>query len=1251
VGLTGPDGRTAGDVAGDNPAPDARIADAPFDSRALELDALMRAVAKDDPFSPGAGFPSVAFQSRRFEFLHRLGSGGFGVVYLARDLATGESLAVKTIPAPSAELVYRLKREFRALADLRHENLVSFYELFVEEDRVFLTMEYVPGTNFLSFVRGTGLDERRLRGALAQLVAGLSALHAAGKMHRDVKPSNVLVTPEERVVLLDFGLATEITENELGASIVLAGTPEYMSPEHARNASLSPASDWYSVGVLLHQALTGKVPFRGTRTELILQHEAARATVLGPMPGVPDDLADLCRSLLAYEPGRRPGPEEIRAVLGRFATQHPPPDARIAEAPFVGRTPELDALRRGLGRVKSGETVAVLIEGASGAGKTSLVRQFLSEIEREVGPIILRGRCYERERVPYAGFDSLTDDLCRFLHSLDPPALGTLLPRNMGALVQLFSTFERVPTIAHQPDSFPLVSPDRQEVRRKAFDAFRELLARIADRRVLILHIDDLQWGDLDTAALIRVLLRAPDSPRMLLILAFRSEERERSACLQALNGDAFQEPIRLHLGPLPGHEAELLLQHLLAGRSRRIDTAALARDAEGNPFLIQELAWFVAGRGEEWEAGAPLDVYRALRARVDRLPVAARKLLETLAVAGHPVPELVAWRAAGQSGAPSEGSGLLSSHHLVRASMAEGERQLEPFHDRIREAVVARLSLARTRECHQRLAEALEASRVADPEVLASHHEAAGNPARALKFFVPAAARAQQVLAFDRAARLLQRAVDLVPQGDPRRYHLLASLGEALANAGKAVEAGRTYLAAAAGEAAEVQTGLRRRAAEQLLFAGQIEEAKRLIGPELRANGFGIPGGPRRALLSVLWNQLHVRTRGLEPGKRGEATPERLALLEHVHRLSMGLTLVEAATGASLGTHFALEALHSGDPRIVALGTLQLAGHSMPWPFSSRTNHLFTLARKRVEAVGDRGLLAFMLTVEGFRQWASSNWREVVRILDAADPVLREDAPDRVWELWTSRSMANRSLFFVGRWTELRRRVFAGLSLARECGHIYGMATMCANFGIGAWLSHGDPAGARRSLREVAAIWTVPGLQQFWFLAAHILIDLYLGDGEAAWARLRAGSPDIRRSLQAAYPVNRLIVYHLCGCAALAAAAQRGLSAGGRRELLKTTEILARKLDKVEGPSARPLAELLHGGIAAQRGEMTEAARHLGAGVLALDSAGMRAHADAARRHLARIRGEPLPPFLAGEEVAAPDAAVRMLAPGFPAA
>lgn len=398
----------------------------------------------------------------------------------------GADVALKTIPFGRPDFVYRLKREFRALADLHHENLVAYYELFADHEACFFTMEYVPGGTFIDFVRPAGrLDEARLRRGLDQLARGLTALHDAGKLHRDIKPSNVLVGDDGRLVLLDFSLATQLEVSGLSRSAELAGTPEFMSPKHALGESVSAASDWYGVGVMLYQALTGRLPFWGTWAQLVEMklHPVELQSPSRLCPGLDPRLVELTMALLSPDPTQRPGAAELHRLMdasggsGRAAT----PKHTTHEIRLVGRAAELGRLREALRATRLSKSACVLVEGASGVGKTTLVKSFLSWAERSEGAVIFLGRCYERERVPYQGIDSLVDDLCRFLKSLGASEVESLLLRHMPALVQLFPVLERVPAIAGHR-SRPAPAPDQQELRRQAFLALRELLARAADR-------------------------------------------------------------------------------------------------------------------------------------------------------------------------------------------------------------------------------------------------------------------------------------------------------------------------------------------------------------------------------------------------------------------------------------------------------------------------------------------------------------------------------------------------------------------------------------------------------------------------------------------------------------------------------------------------------------------------------------------------------------------------------------------------
>jgi serine/threonine protein kinase len=201
-----------------------------------------------------------------YKILERIGAGGMGVVYEVHDRARDEIVALKTLLRTSAADIYRLKREFRSLANVAHANLVALYELYVEGELCFFTMELVRGSNFVEYLRSGGDPWRsyeRLVSAFGQLVDGISTLHRLGKLHRDIKPSNVLVTAEARVVILDFGLITELvpTAHYDGADAA-GGTPAYMAPETGSSAGSTEAADWYAVGVTLFEALTAGFPFQ-----------------------------------------------------------------------------------------------------------------------------------------------------------------------------------------------------------------------------------------------------------------------------------------------------------------------------------------------------------------------------------------------------------------------------------------------------------------------------------------------------------------------------------------------------------------------------------------------------------------------------------------------------------------------------------------------------------------------------------------------------------------------------------------------------------------------------------------------------------------------------------------------------------------------------------------------------------------------------------------------------------------------------
>jgi len=430
-------------------------------------------------------------------FLHRrLGAGGFGIVYEAEDLRDGGRVALKMLRRAEAGWLSRFKREFRALQGLSHPNLVSFEELFGVGGDWFFTMELLEGVDFLRHVAGEHpgrVDEAKLRAALLQLLDGLAALHAVDKVHRDVKPSNVLVTTEGRLVLIDFGLVLDGAHSTEGA---LLGTPAYMAPEQAVDGSVGASADVYAVGAMLFEALTGRRPIEGAPLQVLVAKQTfdpVRPSAV--TEGVPPDLDDLCWRLLQRQPFERPGAAEARNILVQGAGGTSPSgsvrSSRVStRPPFVGRSEALARLEHALERARQQGT-SVLVSGESGIGKSRLVREFTARIaDRDARAIVLDGRCHEREAIPYKTVDGIVDALASRLCRLPTAEVKALLPTRRSLLGHLFPSLLRVPQLRDEAARATLPEGTPHELRRRAFAEVRELFTRIALDRHLVLAIE-----------------------------------------------------------------------------------------------------------------------------------------------------------------------------------------------------------------------------------------------------------------------------------------------------------------------------------------------------------------------------------------------------------------------------------------------------------------------------------------------------------------------------------------------------------------------------------------------------------------------------------------------------------------------------------------------------------------------------------------------------------------------------------------
>ncbi len=1168
--------------------------------------------------------------TERFDVRRWIGTGSMGAVYEVFDRDRGQAVALKRLRYFSPAALFLLKQEFRTLADVRHPNLVRLYELVATDGReVFFTMELLRGVDFLSYARtGATADVDRLRATLHQLVEGLQALHAAGKLHRDVKPSNVLITPEGRVVLLDFGVATDFSHAvEEGAreDQPIVGTASYMAPEQAAGAAPTPAADWYSVGAILFEALVGSAPFVGSVTDVLRM----KATVEAPRPSdyaqdIPPDLDALCSALLKRSPDTRPtGPEVLRwlGVCGSeqtTASRHASADTSgITRA--VGRQEHLRALRDALEATRAGRCVSVRVGGPSGMGKSYLVQDFLAELGALSEAVVLRGRAYERESVPYKAMDSWVDALSRHLLLLSDRGVQVDLPKDVWALARLFPVLRRVPEIGAISEQ---VVGDPHHMRQLAFAALRELLASIVKRQPVVVYIDDVHWGDADSAALLLHLVRPPQAPSLLFVMTHREEEAFASPFLLETTTHWPQgaEVRDLSVGPLDADDAGRLALSLIGSDSEtaRATAAAVARESLGSPFIVEEL---VRSYDSTSPPGVTITLEQSVSKRFARLPDAPRRLLEMVAVCGRPLPTSIIGKA-GDIGSDTEDAvALLCARRFVRVGLRNGHEVVEMSHERIGEAICAQLPVELLRDYHRRLADVLLGTADADPEAVALHLVGAGENERAGPYAEDAAEQAVRKLALERAVRLFRLALRLAPAA-PNASRTQLRLAQALAWAGRGAEAARAYLDAAAGAPGLQRVELERAAAEQLLAAGRIDEGAQALRQVLAAMGVKAPRTTLGALFSLVACRVWLAINGLRFVERApaEVRAEDRVRIEALYAAAMGLAVVDVLLGACMQAKLLVHSLRSGDRfqvvRASALSASQLA--SLGGVPSKRERALFQIAARLASASGNPEWVAFVDVAKGAGLFLRGSWKEAFALLEANNA--KQPYGHTHWH-----SNANlfgvRSLFFLGDIEELGRREAPLVADADARGDLYTKVNFASSTTITMHLAADDPAGARRQLHEAMEQWSQTRffVQHWQAMVFEPDIDLYVGDGAAAHDRLMRDMLALKRSLLLNVQSVRAMTFYTRGRSAVASIDSRP----ERREaLIEEARQMAQNLERERMPWTAPLAGIVRAVAENAAGDREATMAALRAVLESAESANMPMHAAVARHRLGVVLG-----------------------------
>lgn len=869
----------------------------------------------------------------RFKLIRELGRGGNGVVYEAVDMEKSVRTALKCLNGFDPVGISRFKNEFRALANFVHPNLIELHELFYERGQWFFSMELIEGMPFIEYVRPLHenkptLNQERLLHSLLQIISAVMTIHAAGKLHRDLKPSNILINRKGKVYILDFGLVAEQISRKpnLFGEPVIVGTPAYMSPEQASHQATTEASDYYCIGSMMYEALTGRLPFEGTPFQILKSKQ-----LLEPFPPIdnidnlPMSLCELCNALLHSDPNQRPRGIDILRCLETFDQTNikkefiviPPRESEL----FVGREYELSLLEQSFIVTEEKKSVAVFISGISGMGKSALLERFSALVANQA--VVLSGRCYERESVPYKAFDGLIDELTQHLSQLPYSDLEMLLPNGKDALIRVFPVLQQVISIDNTESS---TSPyDDQAERQRAFGALKELLRRFASRWPLILMVDDLQWGDLDSARLLGEILGPPDSPSLLFVGCFRIEDREKSPLLAKILSPRFlgSEAVNvhhLHLDILSSTDAIYMAKQLLNhyGQSSSKIARLIAKEAKRVPFCISELAHYYRNREEDFRSSITFN--GLISVRFATLSQEARNLLTYIAVAGREIDENIACQAAGLITSSHTTIRTLNAANLVRMGP---KRRLQIYHDRIRDSIISFLSSDELKRCHYNLAKAYEVSQSAKPEWLVEHYRAAEYFKKVVHYAIIAAASSDKQLAFNRSAELYRIAVELIEDNDPREVMLYQKLGDSLANAGKGSQSADAYKRALTKASKSEGVRLRRLIAEQLLQSGRFEEGRKASQRALSDVDIRLPKTFVTILFQlILYKVLNAITKiEIEPQKSSRVAPLLLSKIEALNAIFPGMSPFDFLMSSLLAEQFLYLSLKANESCYIARG------------------------------------------------------------------------------------------------------------------------------------------------------------------------------------------------------------------------------------------------------------------------------------------------------------------------------------------
>ena len=759
----------------------------------------------------------------RYEIVARISAGGMGEVYRARDPLLERELVLKVLPQRAkfqAEALERFVREARAASALNHPNIVTIYAIGEADGHHFIAMELVRGRTLRQLGRD-GVQARTVAEVGAQAARALAVAHEAGIVHRDIKPENIMVRDDGYVKVLDFGIAqlasTDSIEQPHDTRLtrpgMVVGTMRYMSPEQATADEVTPASDIFSLGIVLHELATGRHPFEASSDMAVLSSIILR-DALPPSrvnARLPREFDAVIMRMLSKKTDLRPSAVEVATLLAAVAEPNSAPApgtiASAGRGEVVGREIEKAALREEFAIAASGRATMVCISGEPGIGKTTLAEDFLSEVARSSAHLVARGRCSER----LAGAEAylpILDALEDLLKDDPGQAIRKALETHAPSWQRQIAPFDTGPGAVSAVAS--------QERLKRELAAF---LADISEEKPLVLFIEDIHWADASTVDLLAYVLTRLGSSRFFTIITFRPSELQLAQHpFLALKLDLQTRGVarELPLAFLSENEVRALLGLKFPGSAFPPEVARLIHSrTEGNPLFVADIAdylrvkgvirenngvWQMSGTLPDLERDLPESMRSMVQRKVSQLTEADNQLLIAASVQGHDFDSAVVAAAMGRDGAEVE-ERLVELERVYTFVYRRDEHEFADgtlttryrfVHVLYQNVLYGSLSVSRRVQLSKAVGETILKLQKGAPGSYAAElgflFEAARDPDKASQFFAAASRNAAKVFANEEAAVLARRGlaqlakVEESPERQARELSLQSVLGTSLA-------------------------------------------------------------------------------------------------------------------------------------------------------------------------------------------------------------------------------------------------------------------------------------------------------------------------------------------------------------------------------------------------------------------------------------------------------------------------------------